>query len=258
MSEADRYFIKKGFSKVIKQGIEEFTDDDGNYIHFDLVIERFTCNCYLSAKELQAINKKVEELRMDMSNKTSDKNVANIEDDIEILESIVKVHNDFLQGVNKESINEKEIRALERVLLHYKNMKFNYENLIHDISLIAESLDMQEDSTIEEIAIRISEEMYNQQQKDKRIQELEEYISIAPNLNEMTATKYITIQQEAYIRGKAEEQRRAEQIIYENYIPKQAVIDTINENGFEVYTREYGNIEVVSIDVLQELLEGEK
>ena len=109
-----------------------------------------------------------------MSNKTSDKNVANIEDDIEILESIVKVHNDFLQGVNKESINEKEIRALERVLLHYKNMKFNYENLIHDISLIAESLDMQEDSTIEEIAIRISEEMYNQQQKDKRIQELEE------------------------------------------------------------------------------------
>lgn len=108
-----------------------------------------------------------------MNNKGSDKNVANIEDDIEILESIVKVHNDFLQGVNKESINEKEIRALERVLLHYKNMKFNYENLIHDISLIAESLDMQEDSTIEEIAIRISEEMYNQQQKDKRIQELE-------------------------------------------------------------------------------------
>ena len=79
MSEADRYFIKKGFSKVIKQGIEEFTDDDGNYIHFDLVIERFTCNCYLSAKELQAINKKVEELRMDMSNKTSDGNVANEE-----------------------------------------------------------------------------------------------------------------------------------------------------------------------------------
>ena len=43
-----------------------------------------------------------------------------------------------------------------------------------------------------------------------------------------------------------------------NSIPKQAVIDTINENGFEVYTREYGNIEVVSIDVLQELLGGEK
>lgn len=123
-------------------------------------------------ESLKNSGRKVEEFYT--GNKTSDKNVGNIEDDIEILESIVKVHNDFLQGVNKESINEKEIRALERVLLHYKNMKFNYENLIHDISLIAESLDMQEDSTIEEIAIRISEEMYNQQQKDKRIQELEE------------------------------------------------------------------------------------
>ena len=91
MSEADRYFIKKGFSKVIKQGIEEFTDDDGNYIHFDLVIERFTCNCYLSAKELQAINKKVEELRMDMSNKTSDKNVVT-EEDLEVLNEVL-LHN---------------------------------------------------------------------------------------------------------------------------------------------------------------------
>ena len=66
-------------------------------------------------------------------------------------------------------------------------------------------------------------------EKDKRIQELEEYISIAPNLDEMTATKFINIQREAYIRGKAEEQQRAEQIIYENYIPKQAVIDKIKE-----------------------------
>lgn len=98
--------------------------------------------------------------------------MSNIEDDVEILESIVKVHNDFLQGVNKESINEKEIRALEHLLSHYKNMKFNYENLIHDISLIAESLGMQEDSTIEEIAIRISEEMYNQQQINEEHQKL--------------------------------------------------------------------------------------
>ena len=98
--------------------------------------------------------------------------MSNIEDDIEILESIVKVHNDFLQGVNKESINEKEIRALEHLLSDYKNMKFNYENLIHDISLIAESLDMQEDSTIEEIALRISEEMYNQQQINEEHQKI--------------------------------------------------------------------------------------
>lgn len=69
----------------------------------------------------------------------------------------------------------------------------------------------------------------------------------------MTATKYIAIQEEAYIRGKAEEQQKAEQIIRENYIPKQAVIDlieneTININGFEC----------IAVEDLQELLEGER
>ena len=41
------------------------------------------------------------------------------------------------------------------------------------------------------------------------------------------------------------------------FISKQVVKDIIDENGFEVYTREYGNVEVVSIDALQEFLEGE-
>lgn len=66
MSEADKMFINSGWIKIIKEGIEEYIDNDNNYIHFDLVIERFTCNCYLSVKELQAINKKVKELRLDM------------------------------------------------------------------------------------------------------------------------------------------------------------------------------------------------
>lgn len=47
-------------------------------------------------------------------------------------------------------------------------------------------------------------------------------------------------------------------VAMENGIAKQVVINTINDNGFEVYTKEYGNVEVVSIEVLQELLEGEE
>ena len=66
-------------------------------------------------------------------------------------------------------------------------------------------------------------------EKDKRIKELEEYIFIAPDLDEMTAIKYANIQREGYIRGRADEQQRAEQIIYENYIPKQKVKDKIDE-----------------------------
>mgnify|MGYP006888342036 CR=1 FL=1 len=122
--------------------------------------------------------------------------MSNIEDDIEILESIVKVHNDFLQGVNKESINEKEIRALEHLLSDYKNMKFNYENLIHDISLIAESLNMQEDSTIEEIALRISEEMYNQQQINEEHQKLNGELRQAINTVEKEKSDWIKAYQE--------------------------------------------------------------
>ena len=148
MSEADRYFIKKGFSKVIKQGIEEFTDDDGNYIHFDLVIERFTCNCYLSAKELQAINKKVEELRMDMSNKTSDKNVANIE---ELIQEY-KTYND-LDGIQDLSIY---VNALEHILAEREQDKKRIQEL-------------EEKMNADNMLI-----IYELKQKDKRIQELEE------------------------------------------------------------------------------------
>ena len=61
-SETDRIFLENGFSKLTKQGIVEYIDKDGNYIHFDLTIERFTCNCYLSIKELKAINLKCKEL----------------------------------------------------------------------------------------------------------------------------------------------------------------------------------------------------
>lgn len=63
----------------------------------------------------------------------------------------------------------------------------------------------------------------------KENEKLKEYIRIAPNLDEMTATKYRNIQQEAYIQGRAEEQQKAEQIIYENYISKQKIKDKIEK-----------------------------
>ena len=68
----------------------------------------------------------------------------------------------------------------------------------------------------------------------KENKELKEYISIAPNLDEMTAVKYRNIQQDAYIKGRAEEQQRAEQIIYENYIPIQKVKDIIDRIDYDI------------------------
>ncbi len=97
----------------------------------------------------------------------------------------------------------------------------------------------------------------------KENEELKEYIAITPNLDEMTATKYRNIQQNAYIQGMAEEQQKAEQIIYENYIPIQKVKDKIEhyqklqDNYIEKYDEINEGLQAM-INALQELLEGRK
>ena len=85
---------------------------------------------------------------------------------------------------------------------------------------------------------------------DKRIQELEEENAMLKKASNIA--KNINIDDVTQVMNKSYED------FVKNYIPKQVIIDAINENRFEVYTREYGNVEVVSIDVLQELLEGGK
>lgn len=93
----------------------------------------------------------------------------------------------------------------------------------------------------------------------ERIKELEEYISIAPNLDKMTATKYVSIQQEAYIRGRAEEQQKAEEIIVENYISKEKVKDVVKE-AIEIIESEQFKIimgDMTKVGRLRWLLEEE-
>ena len=75
----------------------------------------------------------------------------------------------------------------------------------------------------------------------KENEELKEYIATAPNSDEMTATKYRNIQQDAYIQGRAEEQQKAEQIIYENYIPIQKVKAKIEELDIAILECEYSD-----------------
>lgn len=112
----------------------------------------------------------------------------------------------------------------------------------------------------------MSKKMQAEREQDKkRIQELEEYILIAPDLDEMTATKYLSIQREAYTKGRAEEQQRAEYIIYKNFIPKQKIKEVLQNNRNEIFSisylsreqfRPYGmQIERIN-KIEQELLEG--
>ena len=75
--------------------------------------------------------------------------------------------------------------------------------------------------------------------------------------NQQLRNKYRNIQQDGYIRGRAEEQQKAEQIIYESYISKQII-----KNKIEELSKTKGDLAThiaVSerIRALQELLESE-
>lgn len=158
-----------------------------------------------------------------MSNKTSDKNVVT-EEDLEVLNEVL-LHN----------------RETEQARIAIEHMLAEREQMLKERDVANDSV----------IAHKFAVMQQQLEQKDKRIQELEEYISIAPNLDEMTATKYINIQREAYIRGKAEEQQRAEQIIYENYIPKQVVIDLIANETIDI-----SGFECIAVEDLEKIIGG--
>lgn len=55
-----------------------------------------------------------------------------IEEDIERLESIIKINNDYLKGIENQTINQKEIKALEHILLDYKRVLKENEELKQD------------------------------------------------------------------------------------------------------------------------------
>ena len=60
----------------------------------------------------------VEEEIKELQDETIEEN--SIEEDIEILESIIKINNDYLEGIENQTINQKEIKALEHILLIIK------------------------------------------------------------------------------------------------------------------------------------------
>lgn len=160
----------------------------------------------------------------------------------------------------EKQMNRKEkkavglLKALNNLEKKCKIEKVPYKSEIKKIRI---SL-LPEDYGIFEILLNLIEKL------QKENEELKEYIAIAPNLDEMTATKYRNIQQDAYIQGRAEEQQKAEQIIYENYISKQKVKDKIEEyKKMLLSCNRFSDVERIRainerILELQELLEGRK
>lgn len=147
-------------------------------------------------------------------------------------------------------MNKEERKAIE----YYQDKEISF-GVNFDTEKLLRELGITEDDSFENHQIRFKTLLNLIEKLQKENEELKEYIAIAPNLDEMTATKYRNIQQDAYIQGRAEEQQKAEQIIYENYIPIQKIKDRISERQFELQ-QEYKDFEDDAIlIVLQELIE---
>ena len=137
--------------------------------------------------------------------------------------------------INVGSIEE-DIKILENLIVTLPNFHLGGSESIRNILQ-----DYKRQKQINEEHQKINGELREQ------VKELEEIVNCC------NIVKNETLSNDIVVMLKSDFIRNYEQI----YIPKQVVKDIIDENGFEVYTREYGNVEVVSIDALQEFLEGE-
>lgn len=155
-------------------------------------------------KSLRDSGKKVEEFYM--SNKTSDKNVANIEDDIKLVKRYLE------NSAYKETDSD-----------FFKNGGWEMVDL--------------------EIPKAMANILAEREQKDKRIQELEEQVKTLD---------------EAYT-GVIKESKKWFDIAH-NSIPKQVVIDKMGELNKEIKSCDEIDaiFKIKQQQILQELLEGEK
>ena len=110
---------------------------------------------------------------------------------------------------------DKKLEEAIKTLKVTKNVTNNYR-IQEAIETVLQALDNS-----------ISTEEYNKIKEENEM--LREYIIVATNLDEMTATRYAEIQKEGYFKGRAEGQQKAEQIISNNYISKQLIKEEIKE-----------------------------
>ena len=87
---------------------------------------------------------------------------------------------------------------------------------------------------------KLKQELENSQEEYRQYKELCRqfrefiYVTGGKDVDDITATKYMTIRREGYLKGRTEEHERAIQSIKENYIPKKKIEDKINKLDLEI------------------------
>ena len=115
---------------------------------------------------------------------------------IEKLNSIVKVHKDYMQGVNEETINEKEIKAIEIVLNYIDKLQKENKKYI-DVFNSTEKIMNGQERTKDKL---LKENVELQKENKELKEELEKYeqlvgfttIGIKPEDIKVVTDKYIS------------------------------------------------------------------
>ena len=198
------------------------------------------------------------------------------EEDIKTINNFMTYFNKNIQDGYKADLTVlgEEIEALNHILSDYKRVLKENEQLQTEVN--SSKKEYEKYKRLAEMNLKSAEEFKNNMCEhrcllkseneilQKENEGLKEYIAIAPNLDEMTATKYRNIQQDAYVQGRAEEQQKTEQIIHENYIPVQKIKDIQKEKewalqSYDCTKADYKQSQAIGAwGALQELLEGRK
>lgn len=206
---------------------------------------------------------------MEENSDGNDTNVGSIgnsiEEDIKILESIIKINNDYLKGIENQTINQKEIKAIEHILLDYKRVL--KENEIYKKN--SKIMSKEYLSTAEQLKVEIKENFRLKNQLENNRKEYQEtYEDIREELGELKKeNEELKFEERRRIIGKygdAEIHDVINKILSNDYIPVQKVKDNIKklEIKKEKARGERNILERFaiekSINSLQELLESEE
>ena len=190
-----------------------------------------------------------------MSNKTSDKNVVNIEKLNKFLEPYkqIKEYASIVANVDKDFFFESvDLLLAEREQMLKEREKYTIRLTDEEYRKVIENA--QRDTSNDTVIAHKFAVMQQQiEQKDKRIQELEE-------LKEALFRNY----QEQKLQ-KEEQALNIKEVLKQNYIPKQVVIDELKRLNAMLGRTTEGRIQkytvneiIIRSNTLQELLEGER
>ena len=128
---------------------------------------------------------------------------------IEKLNSIVKVHKDYMQGVNEETINEKEIKAIEIVLNYIDKLQKENKKYIDVFNSTEKIMNRQErtkDKLLKEnVELQKENEELKEQRKELNLENQALYESINLEDSEYLAKKYQKLKENSISKDKIRE-----------------------------------------------------